>query len=81
MKTGRALRIAGTAVSRLDGIEKVTGKALYTGDIELPGMAYAKILRSHLPHAKLISIDASKAENLPGVKTFRAYLPFLPATI
>ncbi|MFQ5917443.1 MAG: xanthine dehydrogenase family protein molybdopterin-binding subunit, partial [Candidatus Binatia bacterium] len=67
MKTGRVLRIAGSAASRLDGIEKVTGKALYTGDIELPGMAYAKILRSPLPHAKLVRIDASKAESLPGV--------------
>jgi CO/xanthine dehydrogenase Mo-binding subunit len=48
-------------------VEKVTGKALYTGDIELPGMAFAKVLRSPLPHAKVVHIDARKAENLPGI--------------
>ncbi|MBI3058965.1 MAG: hypothetical protein HYY81_06615, partial [Deltaproteobacteria bacterium] len=51
MKTKHALAIAGTSARRLDGIEKVTGKAIYTGDIELPGMGFAKILRSPLPHA------------------------------
>ncbi len=69
MKSSQALRIAGTPAPRLDGIEKVTGKAIYTGDIELPGMAFAKILRSPLPHARLIHIDASKAEGLSGVFT------------
>ncbi|MFQ5902418.1 MAG: xanthine dehydrogenase family protein molybdopterin-binding subunit [Candidatus Binatia bacterium] len=67
MKRGQALKIAGTGAPRVDGIEKVTGKALYTGDIELPGMAFAKILRSPLPHAKLVDIDARKAESSPGV--------------
>ena len=67
MRKERALKIAGTDAPRVDGVEKVTGKAFYTGDIELPGMAYAKILRSHLPHARLISVDARKAESLSGV--------------
>ncbi len=48
-------------------MEKVTGKALYTGDVELPGMGFAKILRSPVPHARLVKIDARKAERLPGV--------------
>ncbi len=65
----QALKIAGASAPRLDGIEKVTGKAIYTGDIELPGMAFAKVLRSPFPHARLIHIDASKAEGLPGVFT------------
>ena len=67
MKTAQRLKIAGTPAPRLDGVEKVTGKAVYTGDIELPGMGFAKILRSPLPHARLVRIDARKAESLPGV--------------
>ncbi|MGH9896877.1 MAG: xanthine dehydrogenase family protein molybdopterin-binding subunit, partial [bacterium] len=67
MTTRQALKVAGTSPARLDGVEKVTGRAVYTGDIELPGMAFAKILRSPLPHAKLVNIDAGKAERLPGV--------------
>jgi CO/xanthine dehydrogenase Mo-binding subunit len=47
----------------------VTGKAVYTGDIELPGMAVAKILRSPVPHARIVSIDARGAEGVPGVLT------------
>jgi len=69
MKTKPDLKIAGSSTRRLDGIEKVTGKAVYTGDIELPGMGCAKILRSPLPHARLVRIDAGKAEKLPGVYT------------
>jgi len=67
MKSRQALSIAGHSAPRLDGMEKVTGKALYTGDIELPGMGFAKILRSPLPHARLVKVDARKAESLPGV--------------
>ncbi len=67
MKKTQALKIVGTDTPRLDGIEKVTGKAVYTGDIELPGMAFAKILRSPWTHARLVNIDASKAESFPGV--------------
>src|SRR5918995_3954978 len=59
--------IAGKDAHRVDGIEKVTGKAVYTGDIELPGMGYAKILRSPVAHARLLKVDASKANELPGV--------------
>jgi CO/xanthine dehydrogenase Mo-binding subunit len=59
--------VAGTAAPRVDGIEKVTGKAVYTCDIQLPGMAYAKILRSPVAHARLVKVDPSKARELPGV--------------
>jgi CO/xanthine dehydrogenase Mo-binding subunit len=64
-----ALNIAGSNQLRVDGEEKVTGKAVYTGDIELVGMAYGKIVRSPFPHAKVVKIDARKAERLPGVIT------------
>jgi CO/xanthine dehydrogenase Mo-binding subunit len=60
-------RFVGRALRRSDGEEKVTGQALYTVDIALPGMAHGKILRSPYAHAKLLRVDASKAEKHPGV--------------
>jgi xanthine dehydrogenase molybdenum-binding subunit len=60
--------IVGKRTPRIDAYERVTGQAQYTGDIQLPGMLYARVLRSSVPHAKVISIDTSKAEKLPGVK-------------
>jgi CO/xanthine dehydrogenase Mo-binding subunit len=59
--------IAGTNAPRVDGIEKVTGKAVYTSDIQLPGMAHARILRSPVAHAKVVKVDASKAQAFAGV--------------
>src|SRR5512136_1351981 len=47
--------------------EKVTGRAIYTNDIYLPGMLYAKVYRSPYTHARIKSMDSSKAEALPGV--------------
>jgi CO/xanthine dehydrogenase Mo-binding subunit len=51
----------------LDARERVTGRIGYTIDVELPGMLHAKLLRSVSPHAKIVSIDTSKARGLPGV--------------
>ena len=62
------MTVLGKEYTRVDGAEKVTGKAKYTYDIKLPGMLFGRILRSPYPHAKIISIDASKVETLPGVK-------------
>jgi CO/xanthine dehydrogenase Mo-binding subunit len=67
MKAKQVLKVAGKEARRVDGIEKVTGKALYTGDLQLPGMAHAKILRSPVAHARLVKIDASRAQELTGV--------------
>lgn len=61
------LRVAGQPAERVDAVEKVSGTAFYTGDMELPGMTYAKILRSPLPHARLTRVDASRAQAMPGV--------------
>ncbi len=55
-------------VPRVDGPGKVTGTAKYTFDIVLPGMLYAKILRSPHANARLINIDASAAQSMPGVR-------------
>jgi 4-hydroxybenzoyl-CoA reductase subunit alpha len=60
--------IIGKNVPRVDGREKATGAAMYTDDFKLPGMLRGKILRSTLPHARILHIDASKAAALPGVK-------------
>src|SRR5262245_4793341 len=57
----------GVNVSRVDGPAKIRGWAQYTADVELPGMVYAKVLRSTYPHAKLVRVDASRAEKLTGV--------------
>ena len=58
----------GTRPIRPDGVPKVTGRAQYGADLKLPGMIYGKVLRSPHAHAKILSIDTSAAEKLPGVK-------------
>jgi len=62
------LSYVGKSVPRKDGVEKATGRALYTVDMVLPGMLWGKILRSPYPHARILNIDTSRAERLPGVK-------------
>jgi CO/xanthine dehydrogenase Mo-binding subunit len=58
----------GERTIRPDGVDKVTGRAAYGADSTMPGMIWGKILRSPHPHARIRSIDTSKAEALPGVK-------------
>ena len=53
---------------RGDAVEKVTGRARYAADYNLPGQLIGKVLRSPHAHARVISIDTSEAEKLPGVK-------------
>ncbi len=60
--------VIGTHVKRLDGPEKVTGRARYTFDINRPGMLYGRIVRSPYPHARIVSVDLSAARRAPGVK-------------
>ena len=61
-------KVVGTRPIRHDGPEKVMGRARYAADIHLPGMLYGKILRSPHAHARIRSIDPSRALALPGVK-------------
>ena len=61
------MTVIGANVRRIDGVEKVSGQGLYAGDLRLPGLAYAKVLRSPLPHARIRRIDSSKAAALNGV--------------
>lgn len=64
---GDKFQVIGKPHRKLDSTLKATGAALYTDDIALPGMLHAKTLRSTRAHAKIVSIDTSKAEALPGV--------------
>jgi len=61
-------RILNSRATRIDAFEKVTGKAVFVDDIKRPGMLYAAILHSPLAHARILNIDTSRAERLPGVK-------------
>ena len=58
----------GTRPVRPDGVDKVTGRAMFGADFSLPDMLTGKILRSPHAHARLVSVDVSKAAALPGVK-------------
>jgi xanthine dehydrogenase molybdenum-binding subunit len=63
----REFKVIGTRPVRHDGVDKVTGRARYSADVHIPGMLYGKILRSPHAHARIVSIDTSKAEALAGV--------------
>src|SRR5918992_884132 len=67
MKKAQQYNVIGQAEPRSDGAEKVSGRALYTVDLELPRMAHGKILRSPFAHARIARVDGAKAEALPGV--------------
>lgn len=58
----------GQPLPRVEGPEKVAGLSKYTADVERPGVLWGKSLRSPLPHARILNIDTSRAQNLPGVK-------------
>jgi len=60
--------VIGKRLPRVDGVVKVTGSATYADDIALPGMLHGKLLRSPYAHAKILNIDTSKAQRLPGVR-------------
>jgi len=62
-------QVVGTSVSRKDALEKVTGAAKFVDDIKFgPGLLHAKLLRSPYPHARIVSMNTSEAEALPGVR-------------
>lgn len=60
--------VIGKSVPKIDGRVKVTGQAKYTGDLKFPNMLVGKILTSPHAHARILSIDTTEAEKLPGVK-------------
>lgn len=66
--SNKEFTVVGQRQPRIEGAEKVTGRARYSYDVQLPGQLYARVLRSPYPHARVISIDATKAEALRGVR-------------
>ncbi len=64
----REFAVVGRRAPRVDGVAKLTGRAVYTDDLAPPGLLHAKILRSPHPHARIVSIDATEALALEGVK-------------
>lgn len=68
LSTNDKLKVIGKPTPRLDGALKVTGAARYTSDVRLPGMLFARIVRSPHPHAKITSIDTSAASRVEGVR-------------
>lgn len=64
----RELAVAGKPLARIDGVEKATGRAVYGQDLRRPGMLVGKVLWSEHSHARILSIDTSRAEAMPGVK-------------
>ncbi|HUU19871.1 MAG TPA: molybdopterin cofactor-binding domain-containing protein [Sedimentisphaerales bacterium] len=71
LKRPSEFKVIGKSFLRRDALEKVTGKAEFTGDIRLPDMLYAKILRPPAHGAKLTSVDTSDAEKIEGVRLVR----------
>lgn len=71
LKKPGEFKIIGNSHLRLDAVQKVTGKALYSADIRLPGLLYAKILRPPAHGSKLVSVDTNAAEAIQGTKVLR----------
>ena len=63
------MKSVGVSIDRVDGIKKVTGQAKYVDDMKMARMLYAQVKRSPYAHARILSIDTSEAEKLPGVKS------------
>ena len=66
--TGTDYSVIGQSLPRVDGLRKATGQAVYADDLHLPRMLYGKLLGSRRPHARILSINTTKAEAMPGVK-------------
>jgi CO/xanthine dehydrogenase Mo-binding subunit len=79
MSEARDFKYIGQRTIRPDGFDKVTGRANYGADLSLPGMIWGKILRSPHAHAKVLSVDTSKAELLPDVLAVATHADFIEA--
>jgi len=66
--TATPYKVIGSRPLRPDGVDKVTGRAIYGADVRLPGMLYGKVLRSPHAHARIVSIDTAAALALRGVR-------------
>jgi xanthine dehydrogenase YagR molybdenum-binding subunit len=68
MRRDSPFAATGAPHPRLEGADKVTGRARYSSDMRLPGQLYARVLRSPAPHARIVRIDTARAESLAGVR-------------
>ena len=68
MNRNKSMRVVGRRFPKTDGIDKVTGVALFGADVKVPGTLYARVLRSPFAHANIRKINTSRAEAVPGVK-------------
>ena len=68
MSEKKEYKVIGTRPIRHDGVDKVTGRAIYGADFQITGLLHGRVLRSPHAHARIVSIDTSRAEVYPGVK-------------
>ena len=68
MSEKKEYKVIGTRPIRHDGVDKVTGRAIYGADFQITGLLHGRVLRSPHAHARIVSIDTSRAEAYPGVK-------------
>src|SRR5436305_4680219 len=66
--TTNGFKVIGTRPIRHDGVDKVTGRAVYGADVQMAGLLFGRVLRSPIPHGRIKKIDASRALALPGVE-------------
>lgn len=66
MPDNRSFKVVNRELPRLESMKKATGQAKYTEDLAFTGLAYAALVRSPYSHAKVLSIDTSEAEKIPG---------------
>ncbi len=69
--------VGNPSIQNIDGVEKVTGRARYVGDITVPGMLFARVLRSPLPHARIVELDVAPALAIPGVRAAITHRDFV----
>ncbi|HEX2022504.1 MAG TPA: xanthine dehydrogenase family protein molybdopterin-binding subunit [Candidatus Thermoplasmatota archaeon] len=72
------LKVVGKRVPLVDSWHKVTGQAVYTDDLKFPNMLHAKLVRSTKPHARIVAVDATEAERMPGVRAILTGLDLRP---
>src|SRR5262249_62035724 len=65
---GQSFDVVGKSTPKRDGPDKVTGRTRYLHDLELPRLLHGKILRTSVPHARIVRIDTRRARALPGVR-------------
>ena len=73
------LKLIGSPMRKIEGMDKSTGRAIYTDDVQLPGMLHGKILRSPHPHARIVSIDTGAAAAICWAKASSPVVPGSPA--